>query len=357
MLLGTFVPKLDEKGRIILPAKFWDDFGSGIVMTRGQERCLYVFSQREFEGLHERARQAPVTGKKGRDFLRLLLSGASQEVPDKQHRVTVPAMLRELRRPGPRAHRHRGGQSRRDLGHRRLERVLLRHRDRLRRYRRGGDRGTLLVPCARPSAAHPAFLPRRQVAADGDPAPGPRHRSTCPTPRVHVPVLLERTIELLAPALERPGAVLVDATLGLGGHAEAFLDRFPDLVFVGLDRDPDALERSRRATGAVRRPRSPGAHRVRPDRRGAGRPGDRGGDRHPVRPRGLLDAARPGRAGVRLRAGRAAGHADGSHDRTSPPPRSSQTCAGGRVASHLLGVRRREARPALRAPHRARSGS
>ncbi len=95
MLLGTFVPKLDEKGRIILPAKFWDDFGSGVVMTRGQERCIYVFTQREFEDLHERARQAPVTGRKGRDFLRLLLSGASQEVPDKQHRVTIPAMLRD----------------------------------------------------------------------------------------------------------------------------------------------------------------------------------------------------------------------------------------------------------------------
>ena len=95
MLLGTFVPKLDEKGRIILPAKFMDDFGGGVVMTRGQERCIYLFSQREFEDLHERARQAPVTGKKGRDFLRLLLSGASQEVPDKQHRVTIPAMLRE----------------------------------------------------------------------------------------------------------------------------------------------------------------------------------------------------------------------------------------------------------------------
>ena len=95
MLLGTFVPKLDEKGRIILPAKFSEDVASGVVMTRGQERCIYVFSQREFEQLHERARQAPVTGKKGRDFLRLLLSGASQEVPDKQHRVTIPPMLRE----------------------------------------------------------------------------------------------------------------------------------------------------------------------------------------------------------------------------------------------------------------------
>jgi 16S rRNA (cytosine1402-N4)-methyltransferase len=57
----------------------------------------------------------------------------------------------------------------------------------------------------------------------------------------HVPVLLDRTIDLLAPALERPGAILVDATLGLGGHAEAILERFPDLRYVGLDRDRHAL--------------------------------------------------------------------------------------------------------------------
>jgi 16S rRNA (cytosine1402-N4)-methyltransferase len=58
---------------------------------------------------------------------------------------------------------------------------------------------------------------------------------------LHTPVLLERTVELLAPALAKPGAVLVDATLGMGGHAEAFLARFPELELVGLDRDPDAL--------------------------------------------------------------------------------------------------------------------
>jgi 16S rRNA (cytosine1402-N4)-methyltransferase len=57
----------------------------------------------------------------------------------------------------------------------------------------------------------------------------------------HIPVFLDRTIELLAPALDRPGAVLVDATLGLGGHAEAFLRRFPELRYIGLDRDRDAL--------------------------------------------------------------------------------------------------------------------
>jgi len=58
---------------------------------------------------------------------------------------------------------------------------------------------------------------------------------------IHIPVMLERSVELLAPALERDGAVLVDATLGMAGHAEAFLERFPGLVLVGLDRDPDAL--------------------------------------------------------------------------------------------------------------------
>jgi 16S rRNA (cytosine1402-N4)-methyltransferase len=54
-------------------------------------------------------------------------------------------------------------------------------------------------------------------------------------------VLLARTVELLAPALTSAGAVLVDATLGLGGHAEAFLTRFPELVLVGIDRDEEAL--------------------------------------------------------------------------------------------------------------------
>ncbi|MBB5632052.1 16S rRNA (cytosine1402-N4)-methyltransferase [Cryobacterium mesophilum] len=58
---------------------------------------------------------------------------------------------------------------------------------------------------------------------------------------IHVPVMLERTLELLAPALERPDAVLVDATLGMGGHALAVLDRFPGLELVGIDRDQDAL--------------------------------------------------------------------------------------------------------------------
>lgn len=59
--------------------------------------------------------------------------------------------------------------------------------------------------------------------------------------KIHTPVLLEQCVELLAPAVDKPGAVLVDCTLGMGGHAEAFLERFPELQVIGLDRDTDAL--------------------------------------------------------------------------------------------------------------------
>src|SRR5689334_19926300 len=58
----------------------------------------------------------------------------------------------------------------------------------------------------------------------------------------HVPVLLDRVVALLAPALEREGAVLIDATLGLGGHSEAVLTRMPQARVIGVDRDPSALE-------------------------------------------------------------------------------------------------------------------
>lgn len=59
---------------------------------------------------------------------------------------------------------------------------------------------------------------------------------------IHTPVMLERTLELLAPALERDGAVAIDATLGMGGHAEALLTAFPGLRLIGIDRDTDAIE-------------------------------------------------------------------------------------------------------------------
>jgi len=63
--------------------------------------------------------------------------------------------------------------------------------------------------------------------------------------QIHTPVMRERCFALLAPALAQPGAVLVDGTLGMGGHAEVFLERIPNLRLVGFDRDAAALEIAR----------------------------------------------------------------------------------------------------------------
>lgn len=65
--------------------------------------------------------------------------------------------------------------------------------------------------------------------------------STKEIAELHKPVLLERAIELLGPALDSAEAVMVDGTLGLGGHTEAFLEKFPKLTVIGIDRDPSAL--------------------------------------------------------------------------------------------------------------------
>lgn len=94
MFLGTHTPRLDEKGRLILPAKFREQMDEGVVITRGQERCLYVFPAAEFERLAGQLRQAPVTSKQARDYLRVFLSGASDEAVDRQGRVTIPPALR-----------------------------------------------------------------------------------------------------------------------------------------------------------------------------------------------------------------------------------------------------------------------
>ncbi len=80
------------------------------------------------------------------------------------------------------------------------------------------------------------------------------------TPR-HAPVLLDRVVALLAPALEAPGSVYVDCTLGLGGHSEAVLERCPQARVIGIDRDPSALEMSAERL-AVHGERFTGVHAV-----------------------------------------------------------------------------------------------
>jgi len=95
MFFGTYTPKLDEKGRLFLPAKFRDELTEGLVVTRGQERCLTVWSLEDFGKLTDRLREAPVTQKSTRDYVRMLFAAASQEVPDKQGRINIPGPLRD----------------------------------------------------------------------------------------------------------------------------------------------------------------------------------------------------------------------------------------------------------------------
>ena len=95
MFFGTYTPKVDDKGRLFLPAKFRDQLAEGLVVTRGQERCLTVWSMQDFAGMTDRLREAPVTNKGARDYVRMLFAAASQEVPDKQGRISIPSVLRE----------------------------------------------------------------------------------------------------------------------------------------------------------------------------------------------------------------------------------------------------------------------
>lgn len=95
MFLGTHTPRLDDKGRLFLPAKFRDDLAEGVVITRGQERCLYVWPRAEFVRFTEQLRAAPITNRGARDFARMLAAGASDDVLDKQGRITIAPGLRD----------------------------------------------------------------------------------------------------------------------------------------------------------------------------------------------------------------------------------------------------------------------
>ena len=95
MFLVTHLQKLDDKGRLILPAKFREELSPGLVLTRGQENCLTLFPTTEFEAEHERIQNAPKTNKEARDYQRVFLSAAFADQPDKQGRITVPNILRQ----------------------------------------------------------------------------------------------------------------------------------------------------------------------------------------------------------------------------------------------------------------------
>lgn len=95
MFLGTHAPRLDDKGRLVLPAKFREGLAGGLVLTKGQDRSIVVWPAAEFAAYSERLSEASRSDAQVRAYLRVLYSGAFDEIPDRQGRVTVPAALRE----------------------------------------------------------------------------------------------------------------------------------------------------------------------------------------------------------------------------------------------------------------------
>ncbi len=95
VFLGTFTPRLDDKGRLILPAKFRGGLASGLVATRGLDRCIFVFPLDTFADVHNRLKSAPLENKQARDYMRNFLGHASDEIPDKQGRILLTSPLRK----------------------------------------------------------------------------------------------------------------------------------------------------------------------------------------------------------------------------------------------------------------------
>ncbi len=95
MFLGRYEHTIDAKGRLTIPAKFRSELASGTVVTKGIDRCLFIFPMAEFEALAGRIRELPITQEQAREFRRQMFADASADIPDKQGRIIVPPYLRE----------------------------------------------------------------------------------------------------------------------------------------------------------------------------------------------------------------------------------------------------------------------
>ena len=93
MFIGEYHHTIDEKGRIIIPAKFRDELGSSFIVTRGIESCLFVYPNKNWEQICEKLNSLPFTRKDARVFNRFFMSGATNVELDKQGRINISSPL------------------------------------------------------------------------------------------------------------------------------------------------------------------------------------------------------------------------------------------------------------------------
>ena len=93
MFMGEYHHTLDDKSRVIIPSKFRYELGEKFIITRGLEKCLFVYSMDEWNNIIEKLKQLPFTKKDARDFIRFFLSGATECEFDKQGRINITSPL------------------------------------------------------------------------------------------------------------------------------------------------------------------------------------------------------------------------------------------------------------------------
>lgn len=93
--MGEYHHSVDDKGRMIIPAKFRDALGTHFVMTRGLDNCLFIYPQEEWAQMEQKLKSLPLMKSDARAFTRFFLSGATECELDKQGRVNIPSNLRE----------------------------------------------------------------------------------------------------------------------------------------------------------------------------------------------------------------------------------------------------------------------
>ncbi|HLS66369.1 MAG TPA: division/cell wall cluster transcriptional repressor MraZ [Pseudogracilibacillus sp.] len=94
MFMGEYQHNIDEKGRMIVPAKFREGLGESFVLTRGLDNCLFAYPLEEWKVVEEKLKKLPLTKKAARSFTRFFFSGAVECTVDKQGRINIPQPLR-----------------------------------------------------------------------------------------------------------------------------------------------------------------------------------------------------------------------------------------------------------------------
>lgn len=95
MLIGQYKHTIDSKKRLALPVKFRGELGNKVIITKGVEKCLVVYTEKEWEVMSQKLGNLPIAQVEARSFARIILAGAMEVILDKLGRILIPDYLKE----------------------------------------------------------------------------------------------------------------------------------------------------------------------------------------------------------------------------------------------------------------------